>query len=170
MRIALALVLACFSAQASDEIFRCKSPEGVTTYSSKPCGPDAQPVTLRPEPPPTAYEDTTVADFKARQAAEQAQAGVDLRARKAADAASTGCNAEIVALQRQLEEVRSSDPVGGNVSYTYASMWLAAEAEQRKKDEIDALDTQARDLRASCDAIWQSTYQANLQVKQDQPE
>ena len=165
MRIALALVLACFSAQASDEIFRCEGPEGVTTYSSKPCGPDAQPVTLRPEPPPTAFEDTTVADFKARQAAEQAQAGADLRAREAAHAASEGCNAEIVALQRQMEEVRSSNAVEGNVSYTYASMWLAAEAEQRKKDQIEALEAQASGLRASCDAIWQSTYEANLQAK-----
>ena len=165
MRIALALVLACLSVQASDEIFRCKSPEGVTTYSSKPCGPDAQPVTLRPEPPPTAYVDTTVADFEARKAAEQPQAAVDLEARTAADVATRSCDAEIAALQQELKEVRSSNPVGGNVNYTYASMWLAAEAEQRKKDQIDALETQAGELHASCQALWQNTYQAQLQAK-----
>ena len=162
MRIALALALAfaCSSAQAADEIYRCKGADGVTVYSGKPCGIDAEPVTLRPEPALPVTEDTTVRDFHERKAAEKAMAAADLEARAAADAASSRCDAETFAVEQQLDEVRHRNAVDGPLAWNYASMYVVAEAERAKAERINELETHVHEMHAACDALWQATYEA----------
>src|SRR6187402_1626948 len=116
VRIALMLLLASTMAIADDEIFRCEGKDGVTVFASKPCGPDATPVSVAPPPPGAAVSGINIepkaaavpgANLPATSALTPAQ--MERLARTEADTATADCSKVVRLLETRLHEIERRD-------------------------------------------------------------
>ena len=152
------LPLAGGTAQADDEIFKCKGKDGVTIFASEPCGPDATPVTITPPPPPgPTVSGITVEPGSAPAApatAPVSDAQKERNARAEGDQAAATCNAEARMLVTRLNEIDRQDYALGNPYVTAEQVEAARAADRQPVVERLAF------VRPECQKRWDTAYQA----------
>lgn len=162
MRIAtILLILVAGDATAADQIFKCKTPEGTTVFSSKPCGNDAQEVRIRPGPKAPEEEETPQLEVaetadKNPPVAEPklSDEEMDRQARIQADRVVEDCRALAAALARQVREINDKDYAN---ELAFATREELARAKLRDMQPVAArMDA----VHAECEDRWYAAYTA----------
>ena len=154
MRILLtAAILACFAAPAgaSDEIYKCKAPDGTTVFASRPCGADAEPVAVKPPPSFTPSPEYNVGNSTDPE---------DQAARAEADKIAASCRSDVWRLDVAVRRAREWDYEREVSGFALRHSQNRAHYERVKADRIVAAIQRRDETARMCDERWLSAYQA----------